>query len=276
MKFVGQRMEEVLAALGPLEADWMDETAARVVQKLLEFPAQRQYSPADVRALLDEDFDDALLIIRLFLGLSKDQFLAHFRAIRTEGPRVTTYRNDPERFVEALIELGVLGAMEAEVNKVGHWSDALVERLRSGRGSAITGQRRGRGVEDFVQRIVGGVFGDRFDARCTFQGPRGNAKCDFAIPSRKEPCILIEAKGYAATGSKMTDIIGDIEKIISVKRGDTSLLFFTDGLSWHERRSDLRKIVEYQNRGDITRIYTKAHAVQFEADLRQLQAEYGL
>lgn len=89
-------------------------------------------------------------------------------------------------------------------------------------------------------------------------------------------CILIESKGYGATGSKMSDIIGDIEQIIKAKRPDTALLFFTDGLTWKQRKSDLRKIVEFQNIGDITRIYTLAMAAQFEADLRQLKAEFKL
>jgi hypothetical protein len=74
----------------------------------------------------------------------------------------------------------------------------------------------------------------------------------------------------------MTDIIGDIEKIIAAKRPDTAFLFFTDGVTWTQRRSDLRKIVEYQNKGDITHIYTYAMAEAFEADLRQLKDEYGL
>ena len=82
--------------------------------------------------------------------------------------------------------------------------------------------------------------------------------------------------GHAATGSKMTDVIGDIEKIIAAKRPDTALLFFTDGLTWKQRRSDLKRIVEYQNAGDIARIYTYAMAEQFEADLRQLKAENHL
>ena len=74
----------------------------------------------------------------------------------------------------------------------------------------------------------------------------------------------------------MTDVIGDIEKIIAAKRPDTALLFFTDGMTWNQRKNDLRKIVEYQNAGDITRIYTFAMAEQFEADLRQLKREHGL
>jgi len=121
------------------------------------------------------------------------------------------------------------------------------------------------------------VFDQNFQTRCTFQGPRGQeAKCDFAIPSKAMPRILIEAKGYGATGSKMTDVLGDIRAIIAAKRADTAFLFFTDGLTWKQRKSDLRKLVDFQNNGDITRIYTFAMAKQFEADLKQLKNEYGL
>lgn len=74
----------------------------------------------------------------------------------------------------------------------------------------------------------------------------------------------------------MTDVIGDIDKIIAAKRRDTTLLFFTDGLSWKQRQADLRKIVGYQNDGDIARIYTYAMGAQFEADLKQLKREYKL
>jgi hypothetical protein len=43
-----------------------------------------------------------------------------------------------------------------------------------------------------------------------------------------------------------------------------------------QRKSDLRKIVEFQNAGDITRIYTYAMAAQFEDDLRLLKRDYSL
>ena len=74
----------------------------------------------------------------------------------------------------------------------------------------------------------------------------------------------------------MTDVLGDIRAIIAAKRADTAFLFFTDGLTWKQRKSDLRKLVDFQNNGDITRIYTFAMAKQFEADLKQLKNEYGL
>jgi hypothetical protein len=187
-------------------------------------------------------------------------------ALGQGGAGVIRYRQGPDSFVETIVDFGILERMAEEVNRAPHWSDVLVERLRSGRGSAISGQKRGRGVEDLVQAIVEKVFGERYSMRCNFTGARTRtAKCDFAIPGKDGPRIVIESKGYGATGSKMTDVIGDIEKIIAAKRPDTAFLFLTDGIPWRQRVSDLRKIVEYQNQGDVTRIYTLSMTDQFAA-----------
>lgn len=277
MEFIAQKLDDIVSSLRPLTVEWKDETAHRVIGRLKTLHVKQAYTTDDLKALLDENFDDGILICRLFLGLSKDQFVSVLRgALGDAGIGVKSYRANPDAFIEALLATGVLEAMAEEANRKAHWTDILVERLRSGRGSAISGQRRGRDVEDFAEAIVSKVFGKEFQARCTFSGPRGSAKCDFAIPSRAAPRIVIESKAYGATGSKMTDVIGDIEKIIAAKRPDTAFLFFTDGLTWKQRKSDLRKIVEYQNSGDITRIYTHAMAEQLEADLRQLKNEYRL
>jgi hypothetical protein len=278
MEVLTQKLEDIVASLRPLEVDWKDDTALRVIASLQGLPAKQNYKLADLHGLFSSNFGDAILISRLFLGLSKDQFEASFKEARgAKATGVTEYLRDPDSFLADLASLGLLEAMAKETNRKPHWSDVLVERLRSGRGSAISGQRRGRSVEDFVESIVRRVFGSNFQARCTFKGPRGHeAKCDFAIPSKTGARILIEAKGYGATGSKMTDILGDIRTIIAAKRPDTAFLFFTDGLTWKQRQSDLRKIVDFQNNGDIARIYTFAMATQFEADLMQLKSEYKL
>jgi hypothetical protein len=96
-----------------------------------------------------------------------------------------------------------------------------------------------------------------------------------AVPDRHRPRIVIEAKGYGATGSKMTDIIGDLDAIIDAMRRDTWLLFVTDGTTWNSRLSDLRKIVERQNQGKITRIYTMKMREQFLADLQRMKQSMG-
>ena len=167
--------------------------------------------------------------------------------------------------------------MAAAVNFKPAWSDILIERLRSGRGKAIKGQKRGRGLEDFTEALVRQVFGEKFDSRCQFTGVGGlTGKCDFAIPDRHKPMILIEAKGYGATGSKMTDVTGDANKIIDAKRPDIPFILITDGITWMRRMNDLRKLIKLQNQGNIMRIYTTKMAAQFVADLQQLKAEYGL
>ncbi len=278
MKQITQTLEEILEALSPLKVEWQDEIAGRVIARLDGIPVKKLYSAADVKEILDWNFDDGLLICRLFLALSKDEFTGQLKmALKDPSVGVMKYRENPETFIEGLVLLGILDAMASNIFRTPKWSDVLVERLRSGRGRAISGQRRGRGVEDFAEAIVKAVFGSKYDKRCNFVGKDGNpAKCDFAIPSKTNPRVLIEAKGYAATGSKMTDVLGDMEKMIGVKRADTALLFFTDGLTWNQRRGDLRKLVAYQNKGDITRIYTSSMAAQFKADLQQLKREAGL
>jgi hypothetical protein len=278
MQVVVQKLEDILGSLRHLEVDWKDYTAIRVISKLQKFAIRPAYTADDIQVLLDGDFDEGILICRLFMGLSKDQFIALLREARGDlGIGVKSYRVDRSGFLNDLCSTGLLDAMAAESSRKPHWSDVLIERLRSGRGSAISGQRRGRDVEDFAEAIIRKVFGTKYAVRCTFEGANGSsAKCDFAIPSKSAARILVESKGYGATGSKMTDIIGDINTIIAAKRADTALLFFTDGLTWKHRQSDLRKLVKLQNIGNITRIYTYAMASQFEADLLQLKIEGGL
>ena len=278
MEVVAQTLDEILDSLRPIDVEWKDETARNVIGQLQALPVKDEYTSVDISGLLDQDFREGTLICRLFLGLSKDGFEGLLsKSLGKGGIGVKRYQADPEKFLSVLEDHGLLQAMAAETNRDLHWTDTLVERLRSGRGSAISGQRRGRSVEDFSESVVAKVFGKAFDIRCTFTGQRGQkAKCDFAIPSGSDPRILIEAKGYAATGSKMTDVIGDIKAIIDAKRADTAFLLFTDGVTWGQRQSDLRKIVDHQNNGDITRIYTYAMAERFESDLRQLKTEYRL
>jgi hypothetical protein len=256
---------------------WYSSLSPREVGERDFFGEKKKYGPADIKRILENNFDDALLIFRLFLGLSKDQFTPMLSSAVGGGScGIKRFHDHPDDFVRALVALGVPQSMMACINRGPHWSDILEERLRSGRGSAISGMRRGRNLENFVEEIVKRIF-KTYDTRCDFTGISGTkTKCDFSIPGRELPKIIVESKGYAATGSKMTDVIGDIEKIMRAKRHDTKLLFFTDGLSWNQRQSDLAKIIKFQNEGYIEHIYTLKMADQFEEDLKSLKLEFGL
>lgn len=279
MLLVEQQIEDIVATLSPLDVDWMDDIAGSAIARLKTIPTKPEYTADDIRDLLDNNFSEGILCIRLFLALSKDSMEDRLRtALGKGGIGSNRYSANREAFIEALEGLGLLAAMQSTVNYKPVWSDILAERLRSGRGSAIQGQKRGRGLEDFAEKLVRQVFGDGgYETRCTFTGADGvTAKCDIAIPDRVKPRIVIESKGYGATGSKMTDIIGDLDAIIAAKRHDCPFLFITDGLTWKARLSDLKKIVHRQNQGKIAHIYTMEMGEKFLADLIKLKAEMGL
>lgn len=290
MKRYRQTIDEILGQLSPVDTGWRDAHADAVIQLLERLPKKETYVREDLVTLLQSvdtatdnlskhRFEAGLTLVRLFLDLSKDEFTAELRDRLGKGHGITRARTEPERYYGALEEMGILGRMAEQVNRPVVWSDLLVERLKGGRGSAIKGQRRGRNLEDFVEQLVTRVFGEQsYDARCQFVGETGTSteKADFAIPSRDDPSILIEVKAYGATGSKQTDVLGDISRIVNEKRHDTHFLLVTDGITWRERTSDLGKLVALQNRGQIARIYTQSMAEQLEKDLRQLKKECGL
>lgn len=212
--------------------------------------------------------------------MSKDEFEAAFRAqLGGTGIGIKRYHNEPLTFVEALCAMGFLEVLHSLSSRDVTWQDVLIERLKSGRGSATKGQQRGRFLEDFTEETVREVFGSGgYDTRCRFSGARGTSteKADFAIPSRSDPGILIEVKAYGATGSKQTDILGDVNRIVAEKRRDTQFLLVTDGTTWRQRSSDLEKLVKLQNSGDIGRIYTMQMRDDLRSDLASLKRFYNL
>jgi len=285
MRRYRQTLDELLENLSPVGASWRDAHAEAVIGRLERLPVRLTYSRGDLLQLFDlestnrERFDAALTVVRLFLDLSKDEFTAAMRDRFGKGLGIKKALQEPEAFFGALEEMGLPERMAEAVNRPLAWHDILVERLKGGRGSAIKGQSRGRSLEDFVEALVIRVFGENaYDARCQFLGATGTSseKADFAIPAKTDPGILIEVKAYGATGSKQTDVLGDISRIVEQKRHDTHFLLVTDGITWRERTSDLGKLVELQNVGKITRIYTQAMAEQLEGDLRELKREHGV
>ncbi len=280
MEILKQQLDDILGNLSRLESDWKDELAVSVISKLKSIQQKGEYGIDDIRDLFGEtsdEFNVGRICAQLFLGVSKDQLTSELNELLGPGGiGVKRFQNSQDEYINALTNLGLAESMINAVNYNPSWSDILIERLRSGRGSAIQGQSRGRGLEDFAEEIIKEVFGDQYQPRCTFKGSNGEAKCDFAIPDCSNPFILVESKAYAATGSKMTDIIGDVDAIINSKRHDTRFFLITDGITWKSRSNDLRKLIERQNKGEITRIYSKLLKEQFRNDLRELKREFSL
>jgi hypothetical protein len=274
-----QTVDERLASLSTIQTSWRDEHSEAVIRLIDNMPQRGTYATADLEAILNDNFTAALTAIRLILDRSKDEFTAALQAeLGPGGTGATRYRQEPANFMSALVALGALESLRQVANTPVTWRSVLIERLKAGRGSAIKGQARGRFLEDFTEGIVRDIFGEAYNPRCRFVGASGTSteKTDFAIPSKDDARILIEVKAYGATGSKQTDILGDIRRIVEEKRHDTHLLLVTDGTTWKARVNDLRKLVDMQNKGLIARIYTHKMKAALRHDLQQLRRDHGL
>ena len=275
-----QTFDEIISKLSSIQSEWKDDLAKSVMDLLDGIEEKSSYTTRDLREILEKDFDAGLTLIRLFLDLSKDELVGSLHeSMKGRGIGIKAFQSDPEAFLQGIAALGTLDKIRQVVGTPVTWRDVLVERLKSGRGSAIKAQKRGKFLEDKTEEIVREVFGiGNYDARCRFVGSTGRSdeKTDFAIPSKEDPRILIEVKAYGATGSKQTDILGDMGRIVQEKRHDTTLLFVTDGTTWKARTSDLRKLIELQNQGKIARIYTSQMFPELREDLLRLRTEHGL
>lgn len=279
MKKVIQQKELLLQDLSTLETDWKDDFAIDIIKFLNNFD-NNNINTEKLIEYLDIDFNLATTVFRLFLEKSKDEFTSILKDLMPEKGMtgISGYKKDKHKFVNTLEHLLLSEKIIETISKEYTWKDIVTERLKAGRGSAIKGQKRGRQLEDFVENIVKQVFDDSYEARCSFIGQKGHSteKADFAIPSKENPEIIIEVKGYGATGSKQTDVIGDVNKIIQEKRHDSTFILFTDGITWKERESDFRKLIDFQNQGYIYKIYTKKMEDEFLTDLMLLKEEKNL
>jgi len=272
-----QTKSQLVANLGEVLTDWKDTFAMKFIDRLNSLEQTGDLGEEYLISLLEEDFEIAVTLFRTILEQSKDEYTETLKAIFFQNPKgygKASFKSDPSEYVKTVNKLGLIQKINEMSSTTYSWKDIIQERLKMGRGSAIKGQTRGKNLEDFVEIIVKEVF-DKFEIRKSFVGSNGlsTAKADFCIPSTKQPSIVIEVKAYGATGSKQSDVIGDVQKIINEKRADTYFLLVTDGVTWTARLRDFERLIEFQNLGDIYRIYTQKMKQELREDLTQLKTE---
>jgi hypothetical protein len=178
--------------------------------------------------------------------------------------------DDPDRMASVLMDIGLSSVIQQQLERKWSVEDVLLDRYRTLRGRAIAGQQRGRSLENEVEKVLREATVP-FERGVTFVGKKGEkAKCDFAVPSRDHPKIVIEAKGFEATGSKLTDFLGDVLKIVSARESHAYFFLVTDGRGWHNRQSDLKKLVEFHRNGDIDMIYTLSRLTDLQKSVKTI------
>jgi len=286
MKFEKVSLEQLLAEITEIPAGWLDERGQAVLLSLKERLAELQAMPGPIgqQELAQELAKDRnfLDVCRLFLGMSQDLLTNAISdsLARVGQPRATwtqiqrLQRTNPSLLADALAELGIGAVISDHLAKQWTVEDILIERYRLGRGRAVAGQKRGRSVEDEIENGLKVLLDGRpapYAKRVNYVGFKGKtAKCDFSLPSAEHPKIVIEAKGFEATGSKQSDVLGDVLKIIEAKAPHTYFFVVTDGRGWHNRTSDLEKLVRFHLDGEIDMIFTRARLTDLSLAIKQI------
>lgn len=279
MKFKKITLEALLQEIAILPSDWKDEVAGnllREIEKIVSDLRQLKSTPTlkDFEKMLAQN-PSFLDVSRLFLGLGQEPashlICEKLGKATLNWPSLKSFSiKNPKILAKALCKVGLPELVVEHLSRDWRAEDILIERYKMTRGRAIAGQKRGRALEDEVQAVINKIK-IPFERGVTFIGHKGEkAKCDFAIPLKDHPKIVMEAKGFEATGSKLTDFLGDILKIGQAKEYHTYFFLITDGRGWHNRQSDLKKIIQYHHDGLIDMVYTRARLKQLAEDVNSI------
>ncbi len=263
MEFGPLDIDALMSELVEIRSHCVDATARHVHHAVAKFIPLLRAMPNDPTAddlagmLADDPF--FLDCCRLFLGVSQEtaaHLISQHLGRNTRWPDLRKRAKvNPEAVAHALAAMGLPRTLREQIERPWSVEDVLVDRYTMSRGRAIAGQLRGRALEDEVAKVLEGIV--PFEKRVTFVGREGRkAKCDIAIPHKNRPKIVIEAKGFEATGSKLTDFLGDIGKIIEAKESRMYFFVVTDGRGWLNRKSDLGHVVERQHQKYVDMVYT--------------------
>jgi hypothetical protein len=148
------------------------------------------------------------------------------------------------------------------------FGDLLVARAGS-RVTATRAGQSGRKVEDEIEAIAADL-GLPHETRTRFTGRNGRtAPCDLVVPSGASAEIVVAAKGFDSTGSKLSDAVREIEEMADVRLPRQFVMAVIDGIGWKSRQADLRRIHDLWVNQQIDGMYTLATLDQFRDDLEE-------
>lgn len=271
--------EEYLATTAPVRAaPSLGEVAEHieireVARSLADLETVDQASLSSVIA----ENPAAVRTLGLAVGLSKEQLRTYLtRRLGTSG-WVKIGRERPADVVAAFDEdFDIVTLIEVERRKQFDFADVLIARAvsRVSAGEAIAG---GRFVEDAIEGVAVQLRLPH-ELRTRFVG-RGNstAPCDLAVPSGGDAAkIVCAAKGFDSTGSKLSDAVREIEEMAEVRLPRQYVFAVVDGLGWHRRQADLRRIFALWEEKKIDGVFTVAMLADFESALDEAATRVGV
>jgi hypothetical protein len=210
---------------------------------------------------------DDVPVLGLAVGLSQEKL----KNVLKDRFDTSSWRKLAREQSDALVamldeEFDVVRLVETQRHQVFKFGDVLVAR-GSGRQSASRAGLAGRSVEDEIERIAQDL-GLTTVTRTRFIGRNGRtAPCDLAVRSGEHVAIVVAAKGFDSTGSKLTDAVREVEQMADVRLPTQFVMVVIDGIGWKNRINDLRRIYQLRERQQIDGMYTLASLDAFRRDL---------
>jgi hypothetical protein len=220
----------------------------------------------------------AVQVLATCAGLGQEQLINQMKRLMGTAGWITLARTEPDRLIQVLDdEFGIVAKVAEQLRRDWTFADVLLERHLWSRKRAASAIGQGRRVEDEVERVVK-ELGLRYTMRTQFVGrDRRSAPCDVAIlDGQGQAQIVLGAKGFNSTGSKLSDAVREIEQMADVRRANQFVYALIDGIGWANRGADLRRIYDLWDSGSIDGMYTLNHLEAFEADLAAAARQKGL
>lgn len=228
-------------------------------------------------AALIRELPASVPVLGLTVGLTQEKLKNVLRHHLGSSAWVGLARSRPDEVIAMLDDhYDVVRLITQQRGETYSFGDVLIARAGTRRTAASAGVT-GRRVEDEIE-VVARQLGLPCRARTRFEGRGGQtAPCDLAIPGGgRDARIVVAAKGFDSTGSKLSDAVREIEEMAEKRLPSQYVMAVVDGIGWKSRRSDLRRIYELRATQRIDGLYTLSGLAQFRTDLVEAASRLNL
>ncbi|MGW0453600.1 hypothetical protein [Gordonia sputi] len=220
-------------------------------------------------AVWARDHADEDSILRLAVGLSQEKLRNNLRHEFGTSSWQKVARTQPYELVSWMDrEFDLVRMLRVQMARTYTFADILVARSGT-RATATRAGASGRRIEDEIEAIARDL-GLPYVTRSRFSGRGGrDAPADLIVGHEGAADIVVAAKGFDSTGSKLTDAVREIEEMAEVRLPRQVVLAVIDGIGWKSRQSDLRRIHQLWADRQIDGMYTLATLDTFRDDLAE-------
>ena len=220
-------------------------------------------------AVWARDHADEDSILRLAVGLSQEKLRNNLRHEFGTSSWQKVARTQPYELVSWMDrEFDLVRMLRVQMARTYTFADILVARSGT-RATATRAGASGSHIEDEIEAIARDL-GLPYVTRSRFSGRGGrDAPADLIVGHEGAADIVVAAKGFDSTGSKLTDAVREIEEMAEVRLPRQVVLAVIDGIGWKSRQSDLRRIHQLWADRQIDGMYTLATLDTFRDDLAE-------